>query len=66
MEDQALAQEYEQEAEKVKERLDAIRKTMTKTEWERACCGGRVFQLRTIYLELRCTARTLRENMAAG
>lgn len=54
-----LAQEYDQEAEQVKKRLDDIQKTMTKSEWERSCRTGRVSALREMYLSLKCTARTL-------
>ena len=61
MDYERLAREYEQEAEQVKKRLDDIRGTMTKSEWERSCRTGRVSTLREMYLSLKCTARTLRE-----
>ena len=61
MDYEKLAREYEQEAEQVKKRLDDIRGTMTKSEWERSCRTGRVSTLREMYLSLKCTARTLRE-----
>ena len=61
MDYERLAREYEQEAEQVKRRLDAIQSTMTKSEWERSCRTGRISTLREMYLSLKCTARTLRK-----
>ena len=57
----ALAEEYEKEAAQIQKKMEDTRKTMTRKCWEQERRKGRFSMLYTMYLELRCTAKMLRE-----